>query len=81
MSLTRAPGAQAPAVTATIALSPTRHSSPRGRLTHRTHDVHVLSQTVGFHPNVNTATITLAFADFERFLAAQGNRVQYLQFT
>jgi hypothetical protein len=36
---------------------------------------------VGFHPNVNTATITLAFADFERFLAAQGNRVQYLQFT
>jgi len=39
------------------------------------------AQTVGFHPNVNTATITLAFADFERFLAAQGNRVQYLQFT
>jgi Ala-tRNA(Pro) deacylase len=35
---------------------------------------------VGLHPNVNTATITLAFADFERFLAAQGNRVRFLSF-
>lgn len=35
---------------------------------------------VGFHPNVNTATITLAFADFERFLAAQGNRVRFVPF-
>jgi hypothetical protein len=30
---------------------------------------------VGFHPNVNTATVVLAFADFERFLAARGNPV------
>jgi Ala-tRNA(Pro) deacylase len=35
---------------------------------------------VGFHPNVNTATITLAFADFERFLASQGNRIRYVAF-
>jgi Ala-tRNA(Pro) deacylase len=35
---------------------------------------------VGFHPNVNTATITLAFADFERFLASRGNRMRYLAF-
>ena len=33
---------------------------------------------VGFHPNVNTATIVLAFADFERFLAARGNPVTYV---
>jgi len=30
---------------------------------------------VGFHPNVNRATIVLSFADFERFLAARGNPV------
>ena len=30
---------------------------------------------VGFHPNVNTATVVLSFADFERFLAARGNPV------
>ena len=35
---------------------------------------------VGFHPNVNTATIALSFADFDRFLASCGNRVQYLPF-
>jgi Ala-tRNA(Pro) deacylase len=32
---------------------------------------------VGFHPNVNTATVVLTFADFERFLAARGNAVTY----
>ena len=34
-----------------------------------------LAPRVGFHPNVNTATVVLAFADFERFLAACGNPV------
>jgi Ala-tRNA(Pro) deacylase len=33
---------------------------------------------VSFHPNVNTATWVLAFADFERFLAATGNPVRYV---
>jgi len=33
---------------------------------------------VGFHPNVNTSTVVLAFADFERFLAARGNAVTYI---
>ena len=31
-----------------------------------------------FHPNINTATVTVSFADFERFLAARENRVRYL---
>ena len=30
---------------------------------------------ISFHPNVNTATLTVAFSDFERFLAACGNPV------
>ena len=39
-------------------------------------DKHLRSATrVGFHPNVNTATVVLAFTDFERFLAARGNPV------
>jgi len=33
---------------------------------------------ISFHPNVNTVTVVLAFADFERFLAARGNPVRYL---
>ena len=33
---------------------------------------------ISFHPNINTATLTLAFADFERFLADCGNRVAYV---
>jgi hypothetical protein len=28
---------------------------------------------VAFHPNVNTATLALSFADFERFLAFTGH--------
>lgn len=31
-----------------------------------------------FHPNINTATLTIAFADLEKFLAVRGNRVRYL---
>jgi Ala-tRNA(Pro) deacylase len=34
---------------------------------------------VGFHPNVNTATITLTFQDFERFLASRGNPIRYVR--
>jgi len=33
---------------------------------------------LSFHPNINTATLTLAAADFQRFLAACGNTVQYV---
>jgi Ala-tRNA(Pro) deacylase len=34
------------------------------------------TERIGFHPNVNTATITLPTADFLRFLAARGNVVR-----
>jgi Ala-tRNA(Pro) deacylase len=36
------------------------------------------SGRISFHPNINTATLVLAFSDFERFLASRGNPVQYL---
>jgi len=33
---------------------------------------------VSFHPNINTATLTLAFSDFQRFLSTCGQVVQYV---
>jgi Ala-tRNA(Pro) deacylase len=33
------------------------------------------SPLVNFHPNVNTATLTIAYTDLEKFLASRGNRV------
>jgi Ala-tRNA(Pro) deacylase len=33
---------------------------------------------ISFHPNINTATIVLAFAAFERYLESCGNPVQYV---
>jgi len=35
---------------------------------------------IGFHPNVNTATVLLEFTDFEKFLEYCGNPVRYLHF-
>jgi Ala-tRNA(Pro) deacylase len=59
--------------------------SPFGLLNDRTKSVRVLvdgalrsAERVGFHPNVNTATVVLAFADFERFLSSCGNPVTYI---
>jgi len=56
--------------------------SPFGLINDRAGSVRVLLDSalraaarVGFHPNVNTATVVLTFADFERFLAARGNPV------
>ena len=31
-----------------------------------------------FHPNINTASVTISFADLERFLASRGNSVRYI---
>ena len=59
--------------------------SPFGLL--HDHDRHVrvyldrelkLSPRISFHPNINTATFVLAYADFERFLASRGNPVRYI---
>lgn len=34
---------------------------------------------LGFHPNTNTVTLDVSFADFEKFLAWCGNDVRYLK--
>jgi Ala-tRNA(Pro) deacylase len=33
---------------------------------------------ISFHPNINTATLVLAFSDFQRFLESCGNPIQYV---
>jgi Ala-tRNA(Pro) deacylase len=38
------------------------------------------AERLGFHPNVNTATITLTAADFLRFLESRGNVVRHVAF-
>jgi Ala-tRNA(Pro) deacylase len=59
--------------------------SPFGLINDHTRVVRVVldeelkkSEYVNFHPNVNTATLTLSFQDFERFLDRCGNEVSYL---
>lgn len=36
------------------------------------------TERISFHPNINTATVVIAFADFERFLGACRNSVRYI---
>lgn len=59
--------------------------SPFGLINDRSHRVQVVldadlrrAERLVFHPNVNTASVTISFADLERFLAAQGNPVRFL---
>jgi Ala-tRNA(Pro) deacylase len=59
--------------------------SPFGLIHDRDHHVRVfldrdvrLRPRIAFHPNINTATLALAFADFERFLADCGNQVRFV---
>lgn len=59
--------------------------SPFGLINDRDHHVRVFvdrdlkgAARVSFHPNDNTRTITLTFADFERFLAGCTNPARYV---
>lgn len=59
--------------------------SPFGLINDQQHAVRVVldrdlkaAARLSFHPNINTATLTLAAADFARFLGACGNTVQYV---
>lgn len=38
-----------------------------------------MSNTISFHPNVNTATISIAYKDFEKFLNWCENEIHYVQ--
>ena len=37
-----------------------------------------IRERISFHPNINTATLVLTFADFERFLASRRNPTQFV---
>lgn len=59
--------------------------SPFGLINDREHHVRVFldrelkqAARISFHPNINTATVVLSFADFEKFLAVCGNPVKYI---
>ena len=59
--------------------------SPFGLINNTDHQVRVVidrdlksAARVSFHPNINTATLALSYADFETFLASCGNTVQYV---
>jgi Ala-tRNA(Pro) deacylase len=60
--------------------------SPFGLVNDATRQVDVIcdealrsSAGLGFHPNVNTATLEIALADFDKFLASCGNTVRWLK--
>src|SRR5215813_6162953 len=59
--------------------------SPFGLIHDAAHDVRVCLDRdlktggrISFHPNINTATLVITFADFERFLASRHNPIQYV---
>ncbi len=60
--------------------------SPFGLLNNAAHDVRVVidaglktADRLAFHPNVNTATLEISAADFEKFLAQSGNPIRWLE--
>jgi len=60
--------------------------SPFGLINDAKHDVIVVidadlrqAARVGFHPNVNTSTVVISLADFERFLASTGHVVRWIR--
>jgi Ala-tRNA(Pro) deacylase len=59
--------------------------SPFGLLHEGSRDVQVIIDAglrgvdrLIFHPNINTASVTISFAGLEKFLASRGNRVRLL---
>ena len=59
--------------------------SPFGLLNDSTHAVRVIvdadlkrAERLIFHPNINTASLTILRADFERFLESRGNTVRWV---
>ena len=59
--------------------------SPFGLLNEGSGDVQIIidrdlqkAEKLIFHPNVNTASVTISFADLEKFLASRPNRVRFI---
>ena len=60
--------------------------SPFGLINDRNTEVEVVidsdlknEELINFHPNINTATLTLSFSDFRKLVEHCGNRVTYKQ--
>jgi Ala-tRNA(Pro) deacylase len=60
--------------------------SPFGLLHEASADVRVIidgdlrdAARLIFHPNINTASVTITFADFEKFLASRANQVKFIK--
>ena len=71
-------------VMATLGVTP-GSVSPFGLLHERSGQVRVIidkdlrgAEKLIFHPNDNTASVTISFADLEKFLTTRGNVVRYI---
>ncbi len=60
--------------------------TPFGLINDKENHVHLFldenlkkSETISFHPNINTASLIISFEDFERYLAWSGNSYEYLK--
>lgn len=60
--------------------------SPFGLINDKENHVHIFldenlkqSDTISFHPNINTASIVISYVDFERYLDWVGNGFEYVK--
>ncbi len=60
--------------------------SPFGLINDKENHVHIFldenlkqSDTISFHPNINTASIVISYVDFERYLNWVGNSFEYVK--
>ena len=60
--------------------------SPFGLINNTNHDVEVVidasikgHERLGFHPNINTATVWIGYDDLMKFIAACGNPVKFVE--
>ena len=60
--------------------------SPFGLIHDHSHHVHVFfdinlqkSSKISFHPNINTASLVMAFPDFMRFMQETGNNFEFIE--
>ncbi|MFH2094279.1 MAG: prolyl-tRNA synthetase associated domain-containing protein [Bacteroidota bacterium] len=60
--------------------------TPFGLINDSTHHVHLfidenllLAERISFHPNINTATLTIMFSDFIKFLEWTGNSFEFIK--
>ncbi len=60
--------------------------SPFGLINDESHEVHVFldynlrkSEKISFHPNINTASLVILYADFEKYLKWTKNTFEYIK--